>query len=79
MSTPTNSALRGNVINRRKRQRKRTPKLIQQDVDMVRAHIEGGGKITKLPPVPPQDSNRYPGVIGSNMKPSPPLFSKLWI
>ncbi len=79
MSTPTNSALMGNAINRRKHQRKRTPELIQQDVDLVRAYIENGGKITKLPAAPTQDSNKYPGASGLNDRPSPPLFSKFWI
>lgn len=72
--TPT-----GNVFSRRKYHRKRTPELIQQDVDLVRAYIENGGKITKLPAAPTQDSNKYPGASGLNDRASPPLFSKLWI
>ncbi len=50
MSASPNSVMMGNVINRRKNMRKRPPHLIQQDVELVRAYIENGGAITRLPP-----------------------------
>lgn len=70
MKQPDKPALKSN--KRRISNLRRTPTSVQQDVDLVRAYIANGGKVTKLPAGPVNDfwSQREDTVI----KPSPALI-----